>query len=57
MKKTTQLQENLHKIVQGKAVADYISNLPFSHTKGQQQAIEDILADMGGDGVMNRLIQ
>ena len=57
MKKTTQLQENLHKIVQGKAVADYISNLPFSLTKGQQQAIEDILADMGGDGVMNRLIQ
>ena len=52
MKKTTQLQ-----IVQGKAVADYISNLPFSLTKGQQQAIEDILADMGGDGVMNRLIQ
>ena len=56
MKKTT-LQENLHKIVQGKAVADYISELPFSLTKGQQQAIEDILADMGGDGVMNRLIQ
>ncbi len=57
MKKTTQLQENTHKIVQGKAVADYISDLPFSLTKGQQQAIEDILADMGGDGVMNRLIQ
>lgn len=57
MKKTTQLQENTHKIVQGKAVADYISDFPFSLTKGQQQAIEDILADMGGDGVMNRLIQ
>ena len=57
MKKTTQLQENTHKIVQGKAVADYISDLSFSLTKGQQQAIEDILADMGGDGVMNRLIQ
>lgn len=57
MKKTTQLQENTHRVVQGKAVADFISKLPFSLTKGQQQAIEDILADMGGDGVMNRLIQ
>lgn len=57
MKKKTQMQENRHKIVQGKAVLEYITNLPFSLTKGQQQAIEDILADMGSDGVMNRLVQ
>lgn len=48
---------NNHKIVQGKAVAEFVNNLPYRLTKGQQQAIEDILSDMGGDNVMNRLVQ
>lgn len=48
---------NSHKIIQGKAVAEFIQSLPYGLTKGQQQAIEDILADMGGDNVMNRLVQ
>ncbi len=48
---------NTHKVVQGKNVATFIENLSFSLTKGQQQAIEDILSDMGGNNVMNRLIQ
>ena len=48
---------NNHKIVQGKAVAGFIESLPYSLTKGQQQAIEDILSDMGSDNVMNRLVQ
>lgn len=50
-------QENTHIIIQGKAVAEFVGALPFTITKGQSQAIEDILADMGGEGVMNRLLQ
>jgi ATP-dependent DNA helicase RecG len=50
-------QENRHVVVQGKAVAEFVAALPFSLTKGQAQAVDDILADMGGDGVMNRLLQ
>lgn len=50
-------QLNAHVIVQGKAVADFVNELPYTLTKGQQQAIEDILADMGSDSVMNRLVQ
>ena len=48
---------NTHKIIQGKNVAEFINDLSFSLTKGQQQAIEDILSDMGSDNVMNRLVQ
>lgn len=48
---------NNHVIVQGKAVAEFVSSLPYSLTKGQQQSIEDILADMGSEQVMNRLVQ
>lgn len=48
---------NSHVIIQGKSVAEFVSGLPYSLTKGQQQAIEDILADMGSDHVMNRLVQ
>lgn len=48
---------NSHTIIQGKAVADFVASLPYTLTKGQQQAIEDILSDMGSNHVMNRLIQ
>ena len=50
-------QENCHIIVQGKAVADFIDELPYKLTKGQAEAIEDILSDMGSDRIMNRLVQ
>lgn len=50
-------QENAHVITKGKEVAQFVTKLPFSLTKGQMNAIEDILADMGGSGVMNRLLQ
>lgn len=50
-------QENCHIIVQGKAVADFIDELPYKFTKGQAEAIEDILSDMGSDRIMNRLVQ
>ncbi len=48
---------NSHEIVQGKAVAQFIESLPYKLTKGQAEAIDDILKDMGGDCVMNRLVQ
>ena len=48
---------NNHKVVQGKAVAEFVEKLPYRLTKGQHQAIEDILSDMGSDNVMNRLVQ
>lgn len=57
LKKENIKQENVHKVVQGKAVADFVDELPYKLTKGQVEAIEDILADMGSDNVMNRLIQ
>ncbi len=50
-------QENCHIIVQGKAVADFIDKLPYKLTKGQAEAIDDILSDMGSDRIMNRLVQ
>ncbi len=50
-------QENCHIIIQGKAVADFIDELPYKLTKGQAEAIEDILSDMGSDRIMNRLVQ
>ncbi len=50
-------QSNSHRIVQGKAVAEFVNDLPYTLTKGQQQAVEDILSDMGSDNVMNRLVQ
>lgn len=57
IKKENAKAMNSHVIIQGKAVAEFVAKLPYSLTKGQQQAIEDILADMGSDQVMNRLVQ
>ncbi|MBR1815823.1 MAG: ATP-dependent DNA helicase RecG [Lachnospiraceae bacterium] len=57
LKEENVILTNSHKIVQGKIVSDFISTLPYKLTKGQAQAIDDILEDMGGSGVMNRLIQ
>ncbi|MDO5126860.1 MAG: ATP-dependent DNA helicase RecG [Eubacteriales bacterium] len=57
LKKESEKEINSHVIVQGKSVLELISDLPYSLTKGQQQAITDILNDMGSEHVMNRLIQ
>lgn len=48
---------NTHKIIKGKCVAEFVEGLSFKLTKGQAEAIDDILKDMGGDFVMNRLVQ
>ncbi len=50
-------QQNIHKIVQGRAVAEFVEALPYRLTKGQADAIDDILKDMGSENVMNRLVQ
>lgn len=57
LKSENMRQRNPHVIVQGKAVADFVSGLPYRLTKGQAEAIDDILEDMGSDNVMNRLVQ
>ena len=57
LKKENIKQENIHKIVQCIEVAEFVDMLQYKLTKGQAEAIEDILADMGSDNVMNRLIQ
>ena len=57
LKNDNTLLKNSHIIVKGKEVADFVNDMPFSLTKGQQEAIEDILRDMGSDNVMNRLVQ
>ncbi len=50
-------QQNIHKIIQGRAVAEFVEALPYRLTKGQADAIDDILKDMGSENVMNRLVQ
>lgn len=57
LKKENIGQDNTHKIIQGKAVAEFVDTLPYKLTRGQAEAIEDILSDMVGDSVMNRLVQ
>lgn len=57
LKKENIGQDNTHKIIQGKAVAEFVDTLPYKLTRGQAEAIEDILSDMAGDSVMNRLVQ
>ena len=57
MREHTIKAENQNVITDWSAVDTYISNLPFTLTKGQQEALEDIKADMAGTTVMNRLVQ
>ena len=49
--------QNNHKVIKGKEIAEFVDKLPFSLTKGQSQAIDEILIDMGKDTTMNRLVQ
>ena len=57
MREHTMKAENQNRITDWSAVDDYIAKLPFTLTKGQQDALQDIRADMGGTTVMNRLVQ
>lgn len=57
LKKDNSRLSNTHPIVQGNSVMEFVENLSFRLTKGQAEAIDDILKDMGGDSVMNRLVQ
>lgn len=57
MREHTMKAENRNRITDWSAVDDYIAKLPFTLTKGQQDALQDIRSDMGGTTVMNRLVQ
>lgn len=57
MREHTMKAENQNCITDWSAVDDYIAKLPFTLTKGQQDALQDIRSDMGGTTVMNRLVQ
>lgn len=57
MREHTMKAENQNRITDWSAVDDYIAKLPFTLTKGQQDALQDIRSDMGGTTVMNRLVQ
>lgn len=57
MQEHTMKAEN-HFVIQDFTAADeFILSLPFSLTKGQQEAVESIKQDLSGGTVMNRLIQ
>lgn len=49
--------ENHFIIKDFKAVDEFVSQLPFSLTKGQRDALDEIKNDLSGATVMNRLIQ
>ncbi len=57
MREHTMKAENQNRITDWSAVDDYIAKLPFTLTKGQQDALQDIRSDMSGTTVMNRLVQ
>lgn len=57
LKENTVRIENHFRIDDFSGVEDFLSRLPFSLTKGQQTAFEEIKKDLSGTVVMNRLIQ
>ncbi len=59
LKASTERIENEHKI-SAEAITktrEFIKNLPFELTEGQNSAVNDMLGDMSGDYVMKRMIQ
>ncbi len=57
MREKTVKAENRFPITEWTAVEEFIGHLPFSLTKGQEKAIEEIRKDLSGATVMNRLVQ
>lgn len=50
-------QISTYKVINKDKVTEFINNLPYQLTVGQKNALNDIFSDMGGNIVMNRLIQ
>ena len=44
-------------MVESAEVKRFIEHLPYKLTKGQSKAVKEILEDLSGDAVMNRLVQ
>lgn len=57
LKKQVQVYENHFRICWDDQVTGFIEALPYRLTNSQLQAVRDILSDMEGTGVMNRLVQ
>lgn len=50
-------QESCHVMVQKKEVEEFLESLPFTLTGAQRKVYDEILADLCGGRVMNRLVQ
>lgn len=50
-------QKSCHVMIQKKEVEEFVENLPFALTGAQRRVYDEILADLSGGCVMNRLVQ
>lgn len=50
-------QKSCHVMIQKKEVEEFVENLPFALTGAQRRIYDEILADLSGGCVMNRLVQ
>ncbi|MCM1157688.1 MAG: ATP-dependent DNA helicase RecG [Bacteroidales bacterium] len=57
LREKTVKAENHFLVTDWRAAEEFIASLPFSLTKGQLQAVEEIKKDLSGGLVMNRLVQ
>lgn len=57
LKENTVRIHNHYPVCDFSSVNDFVCNLPFSLTRGQENALEEIEKDLSGTVVMNRLIQ
>lgn len=57
MREHTVKANNLYKMKETSIAQDFIHELPFSLTKGQMDAVQEIINDLSGDTLMNRLVQ
>lgn len=57
MKEQTIVVKNQYPIFQSKETKDLLSKLPYRLTNAQNRTYEDIIKDLSGNSVMNRLVQ
>ncbi|MCI9410510.1 MAG: ATP-dependent DNA helicase RecG [Eubacterium sp.] len=50
-------QKSCHVMIQKKEVEEFVENLPFALTGAQRRVYDEILTDLSGGCVMNRLVQ
>lgn len=57
LKEQCEMEDNPYHIIPSDNVKKLLANLPYQLTHAQQQTFSDILSDLTGDKVMNRLLQ